>query len=279
MPHVDVYGQDHSPWVQAVLLGLHERGISHTVTTVPPRSVFLATGILMPAASIDGSAWRLDSAEILQRVGYDPVSPEDKVAILGAWQGVSHRPDRASRFWGAFSLIRDPHPSLILRLRNHYLRSFATLYFYLLIRLMVLTGKASDPENFSDQFLYWEEKLEESSDDFLGGAEPDMLDLMLFGIIQCHCSIPVPPIAALQNDPKLTRLRVWIGTMQKRFADYPHLYSGVYFEPRCSAPPSATSLEQAAFWLGSISMLIFFPITIPLILFFATRIQRSRIQG
>ncbi len=276
MPHVDVYGQDHSPWVQTVLLGLHDRGISHTVTTAPPLSVFLESGILMPAARIDGNAWQLDSAEILQRVGYAPVSSEDKLAIFDAWQGVRHRPDRASRFWGAFSLIRDPHPSLILRLRNHYLRSFATLYFYLLIRLMVLTGKAPDPENFVDQFLYWEEKLEESAGDYLGGAEPDTLDMMLFGIIQCHCSIPVPPIATMQSDPKLTRLRAWIGAMQRRFADYRHLYSGVYFEPRSPAPLAATSLEQAAFWLGSISMLILFPITIPLILFFASRIQRSR---
>ena len=33
---VDVYGADHSPWVQAVLLGLHDADISTTLTSLPP---------------------------------------------------------------------------------------------------------------------------------------------------------------------------------------------------------------------------------------------------
>jgi hypothetical protein len=103
---------------------------------------------------------------------------------------------------------------------------------------------------------------------------PDTLDMMLFGIIQCHCSIPVPPIPALQNDPRLTRLRSWIRAMQERLAGYDHLYSGVYFEPYSPAPVRSTRLERAAFWLGSMSMLMAFPITIPLILFFTIRIRR-----
>ena len=115
MPHLDVYGQDHSPWVQAVLLGLYEKRISHTLTTVPPGSVFRKWGIMMPAASIDGGTWQLESAEILQRVGYEPVSPEDMREVYSAWQGVLHRPDRAPRFWNAFSLCRDPSPSRLLR--------------------------------------------------------------------------------------------------------------------------------------------------------------------
>jgi hypothetical protein len=188
LPHLDVYGQDHSPWVQAVLLGLYERGVSQTLTTVPPCSVFRKSGILMPAASVDGGSWLLDSAEILQQVGYEPVARKDALAIYRAWQGVGHRPDRAVRFWHAFSLIRDPHPSLLLRLRNHFLRSFATLYFYLLIRFMVLSGAQPDPENFGDQFLYWERKLEESEGAYLGGDVPDTLDMMLFGIIQARTS-------------------------------------------------------------------------------------------
>ena len=278
MSHLDVYGQDHSPWVQTVLLGLYEKRVSHTLTTVPPYSVFRKSGIMMPAASVDGGPWRLESAEILQQVGYEPISRDDILAIYGAWQGVAHRPDRAWRFWHAFSLCRDPHPSLSVRLRNHFLRSFAVLYFYLLIRFMVLTRRQQDPKNFADQFFYWEQKLEESAGAYLGGYEPDMLDMMLFGIIQCHCSIPVPPIAALQEDPKLARLRSWIGTMQERFADYGHLYSGVYFEPHSPAPLRTTPLEQAAFWLGSIFMLTSFPITIPLILFFAIRIPRPTLH-
>ena len=278
MPHLDVYGQDHSPWVQTVLLGLHEKGVPHTLTTVPPLSVFRKSGIMMPAASVDGGPWQLESAEILEQVGYGAVSREDLRAIYGAWRGVTHRADRALRFFHAFSLSRDLHPSLWPRLRNNFLRSFAVLYFYLVLRLMVLSRRQPDPESFAEQFLYWEKKLEESAAAYLGGDDPKILDMMLFGIIQCHCSIPVPPIAALQKDPKLTRLRTWIGRMQERFADYGHLYSGVYFEPHSPPPVRTTRLERAAFWLGSAFMLASFPITISLIAFFAIRVPRTELK-
>ncbi len=69
--HLAVYGQDHSPWVQAVLPGLHEKNIPYALTTVPPVSVFWKSGVMIPAVSIDGTPWILDSADILQRVGYE----------------------------------------------------------------------------------------------------------------------------------------------------------------------------------------------------------------
>jgi len=279
LSHFDVYGQDHSPWVQAVLLGLYEKGLSHTLTTVPPFSVFRRTGILMPAASVDGRPWQLESTEILQQAGFSPVSREDVVAVYDAWQGVRHRPDSAFRFWHGFSLCRDPHPSLLPRLRNHFLRSFATLYFYLLIRVMVLSGRGQDPENFGDQFLFWEDRLEKRPGPYLGGNKPDTLDILLFGILQCHCSIRVPPVTALQEDPRLTRMRAWIAAMQERFAGYRHLYSGVHFKPHSQAPSPAAPLEQAAFWLGSIFMIALFPITVPMVLFFAIRIPRAPLES
>jgi glutathione S-transferase len=273
LPHLDVYGQDHSPWVQAVLLGLYEKRVSYTITTLPPLSLFRKSGIMMPAASIDGGRWQLQSDKILQQVDYDAVSPEDMGAIYAAWGGVAHRVDSAPRFWNEFSFICDPHPSLLPRLRNHFLRSFAVLYFYLLINFMVLTRRQGDPESFADQFRYWEQKLGESKGDYLGGEEPGILDVMLFGVIQCHCSILVPPIPALQEDPALARLRTWLGIMQERFANYPHLYSGVYFAPNSPPPARSSRLDRSAFWFGSAFMLLAFPITIPLILFFARRIR------
>lgn len=274
----DVYGQDHSPWVQTVLLGLHEKGVAHTLTTAPPFSVFRKWGVMMPAASVDGAPWQLESADILQQVGYGAVSQEDLRAIYGAWQGVTHRAKNARRFFHAASLNRDPHPSCWRRLYKQFLRSFAVLYFYLLIQFIRRAGLQPDPENFVEQFLYWERKLEEGANAYLGGDEPDLLDLMLFGVVQCHCSIPGPPVDALQKDPGLTQMRSWIATMQERFMGYRHLYSGVYFKPYSPEPEQSTSLERAAFWLGSAFMIIAFPITIPLIIFFASRIQRKELK-
>jgi hypothetical protein len=230
---------------------------------------------MMPAASVDGGPWQLESVEILQLVGYEPVSSADLRAIYGAWRGVAHRVDRPSRFWHAFSLSRDPNPSLLPRLRNHFLRSFAVFYFYLLLRFLVLTRSQPDPESFTDQFLYWERKLEESTGEYLGGSEPGTLDMLLFGIIQGHCSIPVPPIAVLQEDPKLAQLRAWIGRMQERLAGYAHLYSGVCFEPHSPAPSQTSTLDRTAFWLGSAVMVAAFPITVPLVAFLAIRVRRA----
>ena len=49
---VDVYGADHSPWVQAVLLGLREKGIEHKEHLLPPPAVFRKWGILMRALTV-----------------------------------------------------------------------------------------------------------------------------------------------------------------------------------------------------------------------------------
>jgi len=230
---------------------------------------------MMPAASVDGEPWQLESADILQRIGYETVSAEDLHAVNGAWRGVLHRPDSAFRFFYGFSLAGDPNASAMLRLRNNFLRSFATLYFFLLIRFSVLTAKNPDPENFGDQFLFWEEKLTHCDGPFLGGESPDTIDLLLFGIIQCHCSIPVPPIQALQQDPRLDRVRAWIAAMQERFSDYKHLYSGVYFEPHSLPPVPASLFERTIFWLGSAVMILSFPVTVPLIAFLVLRVPRG----
>ena len=108
----------------------------------------------------------------------------------------------------------------------------------------------------------------------MSGNEPDILDMLLFGIIQCHCSIPVPPIRTLQEEPSLPGMRTWLASMHERFADYPNLYSGVYFEPHFPAPRRSSGLEQAVFWIGAAVMFLGFPMTIPLVMFFVFRVQK-----
>ncbi len=268
---VDVYGADHSPWVQAVLLGLHDARISHSLTSLPPLATFLKSGVMMPAASIDDGPWELESADILRRVGFETITEEQMRLVRKAWQGVTHRTDSTAHFLGGFSLAGDRHPSLVRRLANNFLRSFVALYFFLLIRTVVLLGRPQDPEDFGDQFLPFEEMLEASDTPYLSGASPNTLDFLLFGIIQCHCSIYVPPVTALQTDPRLRKVRTWIGAMQERFRDYDHLYSGAYFAPHSSPPVWASPLERTLFWLGAAFMIAMFPITVPLVAFLAIR--------
>jgi len=85
----------------------------------------------------------------------------------------------------------------------------------------------------------------------------------------------VPPVTALQSDPRLTEVRAWIGAMQERFKDYGRLYSGVYFAPHSSPPVWGSPLERAAFWLGGAVMIAAFPVTFALIAILAIRNRRS----
>lgn len=276
MSEIRLYGNDHSPWVQAVMMGLHQKKLGCARSTVPPPEVFVRWGVMMPAASFNDEPWELESQHILHRLGYSAVSAEDMSAVRRTWQGVLHRADFWTRFWGEFSLASDPNPSLPRRLVHNFLRSFTVLYFFLLIRFAVFVRRPQEPKSYGDQYIEWEERFAAMKGPFLGGDTPDSVDLLLFGIIQCHCSIPVPPIFALQSDPRLTRTRAWIAEMQKRFADYPSLYSGVYFGPHSLPPEPAKSLDQLAFWLGAIVMIAFFWISIPLAAVLAYRNRKLR---
>ena len=96
---VEVYGGTHSPWVQSVLLGLEERGVDHSLRSTPPLECFKKWGVLMPAVSIDGAPWQIESSEILAELGFDPISQEDLNMVRAAWQGVLHRPNNPLRFF------------------------------------------------------------------------------------------------------------------------------------------------------------------------------------
>lgn len=268
-----VYGGDHSPWVQAVLLGLFERKIPHTVVTVPPLSVFRKSGILMPAASIDGRPWILHSGDILCELGFEKVSDDDMLALGRALRGGAHRVDSRWRFWVEWSFVRDHHPRRLIRLRNHFLRAFSVLYFQRSLEKIVARTQPGSPEAFRRQYSYWEQKLKEKPGPFIEGDSPGTRDFMLFGGLQCHASIRVPPIAVLQSDPALSQVRSWILSMQERFAGYEHLYSGAYFGSRSAPPLPALFLDRLAYWLGAASMWIAAPVTIPLARYYQKRVR------
>lgn len=274
MKQVELYGQDHSPWVQAVLLGLHEKKIPYELTTTPPLPVIFKWGVLMPAARLDGAPWRVESAELLQGIGFDAPTPEEMAAIRKAWLGVVWRVRHPRRFFVAASRIRDPHPSAMRRLVRQFVRGFVVVYFFLLLRFVRAAGIEPDPDDFADQFFYWERRLAEAGSPFLGGREPNACDLLLFGMVQCHCSIPSPPVAVLQRDPRLVLTRAWIGAMQEHFRGYSHCYSGAFFEPHLRAPQTAGPFERASFFAGIGLTIVLSALTVPLIVLLALRVRR-----
>ena len=266
---LDVYGLDHSPWVQSILLSLYDNKLNYNIRTIPTLSLLLKSGVMMPAIRLDDLQWKLDSMKILLSFGYAPISNSEKKLIFKTWQGVQHRVDNPFKFFYFFSLCRGYNKNKIFNLISHALRPVITIYFFTLLNIIkIKVKKFNSNENFFDQYIYWNNKLSEQGTKFFGGDALNIIDYQLFGIIQSHCSIPfMPLIETLQKNKELDSLRKWISNMQFKFADYPHLYSANYFNPMQQNITRASTIEKTIYWLGLITMLIFLPVTVIVLLY------------
>ena len=265
---LDVYGLDHSPWVQSILLSLYDNKLNYNIRTIPTLSLLSKSGVMMPAIRFGDSQWKLDSMEILLSIGYDPIPSSEKKLIFRTWQGVQHRVDNPFKFFYYFSLCRGFNKNKFFNLISHALRPIITIYFFTLLNIIkIKIKKFNSNENFLDQYIYWNNKLLEQGTKFFGGDALNIIDYQLFGIIQSHCSIPFfPLIETLQKNQELGCLRKWISNMQFKFADYPHLYSANYFNPVQQNIARASTIEKTIYWVGLIAMLILLPVTV--IIFF-----------
>lgn len=276
--HVWVYGNDHSAWTQAVLLGLHERGIPHTLVTIPPLSVFLSSGVMMPAAKLDDGPWLLDSERILVELGFSELGADARRAMRDVFlSGALRRVDAPWDFWRRFSYARDDHPVPLRRLWNHFWRAFSMFYFFVIIS----AGSRSRPKpkaaKLVQEFSFFQEQLEPGKA-FLGGDAPDSMDFQFFGQVQQCASIPGPSLAVLRDDPALERLRDWIAAMQSRFSEYAHLYTARDFEPRVPAMQQSSAIDRIFYWSGAAFMWIALPLTLPTMAYMAWRVSKKRLR-
>ena len=275
---IEVYGFTHSPWVQAVLLALHDQGIEYDLLLRPPYKVFKKWGVYMPAISIDDGPWEIESTEILVKLGYKPILVEEINAANSAWQGVLHRTDNPFNFFLAFSRGGQVSKSFINNVVNNFLLSFVAFYMFILINIGKVRLKQKEPKNFGDQFLYWENLIDSSDGPFIDGNKPGSKDMVMFGMVQCHSSIPVPALDALMNDQRLNNLREWIDNMQDYFREYPYLYSAKFFKSDIPEANSANLFQIMSFFCGLIVIVLAFPITIPLALILMSRVEKNRIK-
>ena len=275
---IKVYGFTHSPWVQAVLLALHDQRIEYDLLLRPPYKVFKKWGVYMPAISIDDGPWEIESTEILVKLGYKPILVEEINAANSAWQGVLHRTENPFNFFLAFSRGGQVSKSFINNVVNNFLLSFVAFYMFILINLGKARLKQKEPKNFGDQFLYWENLIDSSDGPFIDGNKPGSKDMVMFGMVQCHSSIPVPALDALMNDQRLNNLRQWIDNMQDYFREYPYLYSAKFFKSDIPEANSANLFQIMSFFCGLIVMVLALPITIPLVLILMSRVEKNRIK-
>ena len=275
---VKVYGFTHSPWVQAVLLALCDKELEYELYVRPPYEVFKKWGVYMPAVSLDDGPWEIESTEILTKLGYKPILDDELKAANNAWQGVLHRTDNPFRFFLHFARGGQISRSLVNNTISNFLLSFVAFYMFMLINIGKWRLKQKEPENFGDQFMYWENVLDSSEGPFMDGMKPGSKDLVMFGIIQCHASIPVPALNSLLNDQRLINLRKWVNTMQNYFKGYPHLYTAKFFKSDIPEANSANLFQIVSFFFGLIVMVLAFPITIPLVLILMSRVEKNRIK-
>ena len=275
---VKVYGLTHSPWVQAVLLALCDKELEYELYVRPPYEVFKKWGVYMPAVSLDDGPWEIESTEILTKLGYKPILDDELKAANNSWQGVLHRTDNPFRFFLHFARGGQISKSLVNNTISNFLLSFVAFYMFMLINIGKWRLKQKEPENFGDQFMYWENVLDSSEGPFMDGMKPGSKDLVMFGIIQCHASIPVPALNSLLNDQRLINLRKWVSTMQNYFKEYPHLYTAKFFKSDNPEANSANLFQLVSFFFGLIVMVLAFPITIPLVLILMSRVEKNRIK-
>ena len=276
---IALYGFTHSPWVQAVLLALHDKGIEYELFLRPPYKVFKQWGVYMPAISINDGPWEIESTEMLVKLGYEPILIEELESANNAWQGVLHRTDNPFNFFLSFSRGGQVSKSFVSNTINNFLLSFVAFYMFILINVGKLRLKKKSPDNYGDQFMYWENLIDSSDGSFMDGNKPGSRDMIMFGMIQCHSSIPVPALDALNSDQRLQNLRKWIHTMQDYFKEYPYLYSAKFFDSGVSEAGSADLFQIIVFFFGVLVMFLCFPITIPFVLILMGRVEHKRIKN
>ena len=276
---VKVYGFSHSPWVQAVLLALDDKELEYDLYVRPPYKVFKKWGVYMPAVSLNEEPWEIESTQILIKLGYKPIFADELKAANNAWQGVLHRTDNPFRFFLNFASGAQISGSLINNTVSNFFLSFVAFYMFMLINIGKWTLKQKEPDDFGHQFLYWENILHASKYPFIDGEKPGTRDFILFGVVQCHSSIPVPALDALLIDERLNNLRTWIATMQKRFQEYPYLYSVKYFGSDASQPKNAGIFQMGVFFIGLSIIFLLLPISIAAVLKLMSRVEDYRIKS
>ena len=65
----------------------------------------------MPAVSIDGKPWQIDSIKILENFDFDPISDKELRLVQNAWQSVLQRPRNPFRFFAGFARFKIRNPS------------------------------------------------------------------------------------------------------------------------------------------------------------------------
>ena len=204
-----VYGVDHSPWVQAVLLGLEVKGLSYSLFGAPgPETIResskqgIKSVITMPALWYNGACF-FDSYIILRMLDdkhpEPPLFPEGGDDAEEDWAMIQQlfmyapafrlRGSKLLRFWYEWSVMEDQfeQPEPLAAAVSAAARPFVTLWMFSLINFSGMTKDWDQeiPKIFVPALQYFERRLAESSGPYIRGNSLSYVDLGLMGHFQC----------------------------------------------------------------------------------------------
>lgn len=265
-PPTIVFGTDHSPWTQAVLLGLAAHGRSFRLQPHPPSlGAFFKMGFVMPSADFGDGQLIGDSFCILSRVIEGPGrSREVSIADQGAMERLFLAyaldrvgPGRWARFVQGWARKRDvpQRPTSIA------LRALLCWYFFILIALARIALRrrglqAGDGPWIRKQLDRWNARL--GTQPFLHGQQPGVSDYGLLGQMECMASGLTDWTLPLVN--ARPHLVAWLSRMHARVEGHSVVHSRRVFDVN-DGPERASRREVGWFYLWFWGWLILTPIT------------------
>ena len=295
MPNVHIYGVNHSPWVQAVLLTLHMKRIKYSLASfLHPQTILesyrqgISSPIRIPAMWYDGECI-YESTNIIEFLdAKHPKTPrlfnntnEDVVAVnlqkvstlFYSYVFTRVAGQKRWQFWYEWSIIEDNTTSVIEQFLSRLSRPFTVLYFWVLIHLARIYRRNLNGnypgEGFKNSIACFSKMIEKNGGEYANGSNVTYLDIVLLGHFQCMFSgsnglgaLSKEVIPIVDQYPIMWK---WLKSMHKHplLVDYPFMYSRCdeniiqrTGEPRKGGVTADTIIGQIIYWFGVFCLIL-----------------------
>ena len=317
MPEIHIYGANHSPWCQAVLITLHMKGLKYTISSFPePRTIkeSYRTGqpspVRLPAMWYDGECV-YDSMSIIEFLDakhpntprlFDSFKEEDvqkqledmPIPKLFAYALTRVAGIKKLTFWYEWSILGEKPRSFSDQSLSRFFRPLSVLYFWTLIHFVRITSfKNHWPENsFQKSLARIAENFKKNDGEYLLGDQITYLDVLVMGHFQCMFSgsnglggLSREVIPFIDQHPSMWE---WLKNMHNHslLVDYPYMYT------RCDATvlqrtgeiqkgmiQSEGIVGQLTYWFAVVFWIFAWPIALSFVIWnMGSRIWKN-IQG
>ena len=269
-----IYGVNHSPWVQGVILNCHLLNIPYSLNSCPDSvDSYLSDGMVMPVCRWPNGTRTRDSFSIMREL-QDISAPGNSDALLTredqealerlffSYALARSRGKRKLQFVLEWSTMPTGHGAGFASC----FRAFMCLYFLLMLTVgrFIARKRGADPdtyERFERHLEPWVQRLNTSP--YLSGEQPGSLDCAFMGHIQCMTSgLTDDVIPLLSHHDALT---AWLERMHQSLDGYPHDFS-LRVRQMSHRPKRASLSDQALFWGTLVLTVIGFPVTLVLLM-------------